>query len=351
MDAERARYATAVFFGGAATILGIVAAVFLVSLCADRLSCINVATLTAEELEARRLATSVTRKSGLAGLLVSERVRVYRAFFEKRAFPYFKAPEENENENDDDVEAQKKPKETDSEIPKGETDVQSLDDDDKSEEEAGENQEGGNENEKNDDEGKENDAPACSICLNEYGTYLEDVIVAGFHRRLSHFVSFTENGEKVIIGTACSHMFHYNCFMQWVDKENEECPYCREHMISPQDFYETAKKELGVERVEKLKKVNDGAEARMRELQAMGATGIPSPAPVVASHPSYQAAAAAGERATSEPSVVTTQPVETNTTTQAEVDEEPPKVEELEIDDAEVRPTIQSVRPTIQSES
>lgn len=146
----------------------------------------------------------------------------------------------------------------------------------------------------------------------------------------------------MIIGTACAHMFHYNCFMQWVDKENEDCPYCREHMISPDDFFQTAKDVLGVERVEKLKKVNDEAAARMEMLAARGTEGIPTPAPVVASHPSYQAAAGntTTESTTREQAITTTTieaPVaastqeeeceNTNETATAEEEEVEPKVE------------------------
>ena len=71
-----------------------------------------------------------------------------------------------------------------------------------------------------------------------------------------------ENGEKVITGTACSHMFHYSCFLQWVDKGNEHCPYCRENMITADNCNETARQVLGTERVEKLMRLNEAAALR-----------------------------------------------------------------------------------------
>ena len=75
-------------------------------------------------------------------------------------------------------------------------------------------------------------------------------------------VLILENGEKVITGTACSHMFHYSCFLQWVDKGNEHCPYCRENMITADNCNETARQVLGTERVEKLMRINEEAALR-----------------------------------------------------------------------------------------
>jgi hypothetical protein len=57
-------------------------------------------------------------------------------------------------------------------------------------------------------------------------------------------------------GTACAHMFHYECCMQWIDKGNDHCPYCRKDMMTKDELFEAAKEELGKARVDKLKQVN-----------------------------------------------------------------------------------------------
>lgn len=92
---------------------------------------------------------------------------------------------------------------------------------------------------------------------------------------------FIDVGDKVILGSACSHMFHYDCCMQWVDKGNEHCPYCREYMITPVEFYVTAMEVVGETRVNKLKKINQAAAERMEALMASGEETIASPVPPV----------------------------------------------------------------------
>jgi hypothetical protein len=98
----------------------------------------------------------------------------------------------------------------------------------------------------------------------------------------------TDNGDKVILGSACSHMFHYDCCMQWVDKGNEHCPYCRKNMISAKEFSDTALDVVGEERVNKLKRINEEAAVRLAALSASGAQTIPDIVPPVGQAPSTQ---------------------------------------------------------------
>ena len=69
--------------------------------------------------------------------------------------------------------------------------------------------------------------------------------------------------------------------MQWVDKGDEHCPYCRENMISPIEFHETAIEVVGEDRVNKLKKINKAAAERLAALLASGEQTIASPVPPV----------------------------------------------------------------------
>ena len=93
--------------------------------------------------------------------------------------------------------------------------------------------------------------------------------------------AYLDVGDKVILGSACSHMFHFDCCMQWVDKGDEHCPYCRENMISPIEFHETAIEVVGGDRVNKLKRINQAAAERLAALLASGEQTIASPVPPV----------------------------------------------------------------------
>jgi hypothetical protein len=65
----------------------------------------------------------------------------------------------------------------------------------------------------------------CAICLNEY-----------------------EQGDLVLSGTSCSHLFHKSCVYEWLLK-HDHCPYCRKEMVTPQQMKQTAEQVLGQERV------------------------------------------------------------------------------------------------------
>jgi len=251
MSSQRIVTAVVTFFAGVGVIIGVVLVVYAVSYLADRFSCMGEGALTEEEFEERQNASEFTIQSGLAGLLTNERNQIYRALFDKRSFPYHKAPTEDEKvtgkgEKAVDLEAQTTGTETEKE-----SSVDNHEDDDDNDDEASGELSVDNVN-----------APTCSICLNEY-----------------------HNGDKVIVGTACSHMFHYDCCMQWVYKGNDHCPYCRENMISAQEFCATALEVVGEERVGKLKKINRDAARRVAALTASGTRTIQDVVPPVGQRP------------------------------------------------------------------
>jgi hypothetical protein len=93
--------ASTFFFAGLALILALVIVVYLVAWIYDRASGSAEALLTPAELEERRLASSLVRDAGLAGLLSHEINSVTRHFFEESSYLYAKDPVDN-----DDVEAQ-----------------------------------------------------------------------------------------------------------------------------------------------------------------------------------------------------------------------------------------------------
>ena len=69
-------------------------------------------------------------------------------------------------------------------------------------------------------------------------------------------------------GTLCSHMFHFECCMQWIEKGNDHCPYCREDMMTPDELLKAAKEEIGDARVEKMIRINQDAARRLSAMQA-----------------------------------------------------------------------------------
>ncbi|KAL3941891.1 MAG: hypothetical protein SGBAC_003816 [Bacillariaceae sp.] len=92
------------------------------------------------------------------------------------------------------------------------------------------------------DELEEAEEGICSICLGDY-----------------------ESGEKVIIGSSCGHIFHFSCFMEWVEKKHMTCPICRSDMITPDEFIASSYQCLGDERVDKIRGINEEAARRMEE--------------------------------------------------------------------------------------
>lgn len=73
----------------------------------------------------------------------------------------------------------------------------------------------------------------CSICLAEF-----------------------EKGEKVMTGTHCSHMYHSSCIMEWLQKGNDHCPFCRVDMMSAIEMRDAAVQALGTKRVNILSRPN-----------------------------------------------------------------------------------------------
>lgn len=68
----------------------------------------------------------------------------------------------------------------------------------------------------------------CAICIDEY-----------------------EEGDKVIVGDRCSHMFHRSCLLEWLEK-HDVCPYCRKAMMTSEQMREAAEDVLGYERLVEL---------------------------------------------------------------------------------------------------
>jgi hypothetical protein len=58
----------------------------------------------------------------------------------------------------------------------------------------------------------------------------------------------TEEGEKVISSKSCSHEFHKNCILSWLDKK-DCCPCCRTDMVTSTDMNKAATAIVGKTRM------------------------------------------------------------------------------------------------------
>ena len=56
-------------------------------------------------------------------------------------------------------------------------------------------------------------------------------------------------------GTQCIHLYHKNCIIRWMEKR-DHCPFCREDMLTVQEFQRCATSILGEKRVEEVLKAN-----------------------------------------------------------------------------------------------
>ena len=58
-------------------------------------------------------------------------------------------------------------------------------------------------------------------------------------------------------GTNCTHLFHYECAMQWLCKKHHyHCPLCRKDMLTVSELRKAAEYVLGEERLNELVKYN-----------------------------------------------------------------------------------------------
>ena len=96
---------------------------------------------------------------------------------------------------------------------------------------------------------QEQNALSCAICLSDYG--MSCVLVFSVMRHVLTNVCATVDGDIVVSGTSCSHLFHESCVFEWLAKK-EHCPYCREAMATPSEIRTAAEDILGQERVNEL---------------------------------------------------------------------------------------------------
>lgn len=73
-------------------------------------------------------------------------------------------------------------------------------------------------------------------------------------------------------GTSCSHLFHYDCMMKWLEKGHDHCAYCRKDMLSSKEYVEAAREAIGDDRVERLLMINEKLARVNEELARVNGT-------------------------------------------------------------------------------
>jgi hypothetical protein len=218
---------------GLAVVIGLVALVYMLTIVFDKYCCCfqrgEIYVLTAEELMERQHASDLTKRSGLAGILPEERVRIYIHFFSQRALTY--VPDGDREKEKGNIESL--------EVINSKTDSNAT----------GPQSQPPEDHELEDLCMMEHREEQCPICLSEY-----------------------MEGDKIISGTSCSHRFHLQCCMQWLEK-NDHCAYCRKDMMTPSEMAKAAREELGEARVKKITYINEMAAKRLAEYEAALAAG------------------------------------------------------------------------------
>jgi hypothetical protein len=94
------------------------------------------------------------------------------------------------------------------------------------------------------------------------GDFPHTLLISSSYFCLSSFYGAAD-GDFVITGSSCDHRFHLECAMQWLEKGNDHCAYCRKTMIKPDELLMAAREELGDSRVDKILSINELAAQRL----------------------------------------------------------------------------------------
>lgn len=71
------------------------------------------------------------------------------------------------------------------------------------------------------------------------------------HRRLI-IITSTEEDDKLLFAMHCSHLYHYECIMQWMEQQHDHCPCCRVEMVTPGEMRRAAIKVFDKQRIIEL---------------------------------------------------------------------------------------------------
>jgi hypothetical protein len=69
-----------------------------------------------------------------------------------------------------------------------------------------------------------------------------------FDSPLTSVHAFAASGQEMMKGRVCSHHFHSDCGMKWLE-ESDRCALCRALLVTPEEFREAARETLGADRV------------------------------------------------------------------------------------------------------
>jgi hypothetical protein len=88
--------------------------------------------------------------------------------------------------------------------------------------------------------------PCCKSTLN-----VDSFSRKTFDSMLTSVHVFAASGEEMMKGRVCSHHFHRNCGMKWLEA-SDRCPLCRALLVTPEEFREEAREILGTDWVQDI---------------------------------------------------------------------------------------------------
>lgn len=96
-----------------------------------------------------------------------------------------------------------------------------------------------------------------SYYLSENNTNVEDfeenITLEESHKTCAICINDYAQGEQVIEGNICHHMFHRDCLLEWLgDQRKDICPCCRVEMITCDEYTDCAMNVLGDDRVSRV---------------------------------------------------------------------------------------------------
>ena len=107
---------------------------------------------------------------------------------------------------------------------------------------------------------------SCSICIDEYGAlghtlvsnlfeifYIILFLIKCFFHTY-HFPNYPDVGDKYFVASKCSHIFHSDCILLWLEK-HYECPVCREQLVDPNEV---------ASEVQSIRKLNSSDESKAK---------------------------------------------------------------------------------------
>lgn len=95
---------------------------------------------------------------------------------------------------------------------------------------------------------------SCGISCSSIETFLADTETSC----LICMMDYVE-GDDLVTGKHCGHKFHRRCLLEWLGEGNhDECPLCREPIMTPSEFRDSASKNIRAKRLQRIATISAG---------------------------------------------------------------------------------------------